>query len=81
MRAEKGRGMSVEQVNDFVNGCELAIPSLTAKLPDLLTRHPDYPAYELYTDVLRSGIFGGEKGKQLRMVVGKDRRVKEVHRI
>lgn len=38
----------------------------------------DYPAYELYTDVLRKGIFSGEKGKQLRLVVGRDRRVKEV---
>jgi D-glycerate 3-kinase len=40
-----------------------------------------YPCYELYTDVLRQGIFDGEKGKQLRLVVGKDRRVKEVHKI
>jgi D-glycerate 3-kinase len=38
----------------------------------------DYPAYELYTDVLRNGIFGGEEGKQLRLIVGRDRRVKEV---
>ncbi|EMC93527.1 hypothetical protein BAUCODRAFT_75553 [Baudoinia panamericana UAMH 10762] len=37
-----------------------------------------YPAYELYTEVLRRGIFGHEKGKQLRLVVGKDRRVKHV---
>jgi len=36
----------------------------------------DYPAYELYTDVLRTGIFPGEKGKQLRLVVGRNRRVK-----
>ena len=42
---------------------------------------PDYPAYELYTDVLRNGIFADEKGKQLRMVVDKNRRLKEVHRI
>ena len=48
----------------------------------MLTRSfADYPAYELYTDVLRDGIFSDEKGKQLRMVVGKDRKVKEVHRI
>jgi D-glycerate 3-kinase len=40
-----------------------------------------YPCYELYTDVLRQGIFDGEKGKQLRLVVGKDRRVKDVHKI
>lgn len=37
-----------------------------------------YPAYELYTDVLRNGIFSGQKGKQLRLVVGRDRRVKHV---
>lgn len=40
-----------------------------------------YPCYELYTDVLRQSIFNGEKGKQLRLIVGKDRRVKAVHRI
>ncbi|KAK8210192.1 hypothetical protein M8818_003680 [Zalaria obscura] len=39
-----------------------------------------YPAYELYTDVLREGIYK-EPGKQLRLVVGSDRRVKEVHKI
>lgn len=37
----------------------------------------DYPAYELYTEVLRKGIYP-EAGRQLRLVVGKDRRVKEV---
>ena len=37
----------------------------------------DYPAYELYTDVLRKGIYP-EKGRQLRLMVGKDRRVEEV---
>jgi D-glycerate 3-kinase len=40
----------------------------------------DYPAYELYTDVLRKGIYP-EKGRQLRLIVGKDRRVKEVIRM
>lgn len=79
MRAEKGRGMSVEQVNDFVNGCKSFAPHRASSV--LLTRRLDYPAYELYTDVLRNGIFPREKGKQLRMVVGKDRRVKEVYRI
>ena len=38
----------------------------------------DYPSYELYTDLLRKGIWGGVQGKQLRLVVGKDRKVKEV---
>lgn len=38
-----------------------------------------YPAYELFTDSLREGVFGnGEKGRQLRLIVGKDRVVKEV---
>ncbi|KAE9363095.1 P-loop containing nucleoside triphosphate hydrolase protein [Stipitochalara longipes BDJ] len=40
-----------------------------------------YPAYELFTDKLREGLFSGRKdgkGKQLRLVVGRDRRVKEI---
>lgn len=39
-----------------------------------------YPAYEMYTDSLRSGVFKGEEGKskQLRLVVGRDRKVKRV---
>jgi len=41
---------------------------------------PDYPAYELYTEVLRKGIYP-ESGRQLRLVVGKDRRVKDVIRL
>jgi D-glycerate 3-kinase len=39
-----------------------------------------YPAYELYTDGVRTGIFGGDaakRGCQLRLVVGRDRRVTE----
>ncbi|KAL9088178.1 MAG: hypothetical protein Q9165_006305 [Trypethelium subeluteriae] len=36
-----------------------------------------YPAYELYTDTLRKGIFQ-EQGRQLRLVVGQDRKVKTV---
>ena len=38
----------------------------------------DYPAYELYTDVLRNGIYEGETGRQLRLVVGHDRKVQQV---
>lgn len=79
MRAEKGRGMSVEQVNNFINGCESHYIEISAQAESNATA--DYPAYELYTDVLRHGIFASEKGKQLRLVVCKDRRVKEVHRI
>ncbi|CAG9998000.1 unnamed protein product [Clonostachys byssicola] len=37
-----------------------------------------FPAYELYTDSLRQGVISGKPGKQLRMSVGRDRKVKEV---
>lgn len=40
-----------------------------------------YPAYELYTDGMRRGIFKDRPGCQLRMVVGRDRKVKKVLRI
>ncbi|KFY25249.1 hypothetical protein V493_04741 [Pseudogymnoascus sp. VKM F-4281 (FW-2241)] len=43
-----------------------------------------YPAYELFTENLRKGVFGGDaakKGSQLRLIVGRDRRVKEVEQI
>ncbi|KAF8855278.1 putative Uridine/cytidine kinase, partial [Acephala macrosclerotiorum] len=39
-----------------------------------------FPAYELYTDALREGVFKGKEGgegRQLRLVVGRDRRVRE----
>ena len=75
LRASKGTGMTDEQVVNFVNGCKSAIHGRA--LTCLLTR-TDYPAYELYTDVLRQGIFSEDKGKQLRLVVGEDRRVREV---
>ena len=61
LRREKGVGMSVEEVERFVDGY--------------------YPAYELFTDKLRQGLFKGRedgKGRQLRLIVGRDRRVKEV---
>ncbi|KAL6881349.1 P-loop containing nucleoside triphosphate hydrolase protein [Trichoderma novae-zelandiae] len=37
-----------------------------------------YPAYELYSEGLREGLFKDRPGAQLRMVVGRDRRVKQV---
>lgn len=40
-----------------------------------------YPAYELYTDSMRKGVFKDRPGCQLRMVVGRDRKVKQVIRI
>ncbi|KAI1298045.1 putative Uridine/cytidine kinase [Xylaria venustula] len=36
-----------------------------------------YPAYELFTERLRSGVFANKIKCQLRLVVGKDRHVKE----
>lgn len=65
LRATKGTGMTEEQVNHFVDGY--------------------YPSYELFTETLRNGAFRKEgvpesewKGKQLRLVVDKNRRVQEV---
>lgn len=51
--------------------------------PEQVARFVDgyFPAYELYTDRLRAGIFPGRPGSQLRLTVGKDRKVKEVVRI
>jgi D-glycerate 3-kinase len=43
-----------------------------------------YPAYELFTENLRNGVFRGDPEKkegQLRLIVGRDRRVKVVEKI
>ncbi|QSZ33774.1 hypothetical protein DSL72_005345 [Monilinia vaccinii-corymbosi] len=67
LRREKGAGMTDDQVKLFVDGY--------------------YPAYELYLDGVRAGVFKGKgtgegwEGKQLRLVVGKNRRVVEVEKI
>ncbi|EXJ58149.1 hypothetical protein A1O7_05573 [Cladophialophora yegresii CBS 114405] len=65
LRASRGSGMTDEQVRHFVDGY--------------------YPAYELYTDTLRNGVFTGVKddwrGRQLRLVVGEDRKVRDVIKI
>ena len=40
-----------------------------------------YPSYELYTEALRQGIFGSRedaKGRQMRLIVGEDRKVQQV---
>jgi len=69
--------MTDEQVRHFVDGCELAdLPCAVPKANVSL----DYPAYEVYTDVLRKGIYD-EPGQQLRLVVGEDRRVRTVHKL
>jgi len=80
LRASKGVGMTDQQVVNFVNGCKQSIPASPLK-PACKNLHTnrtrtDYPAYELFTDKLRSGIFECDKGRQLRLIVGKDRRVK-----
>ncbi|BDD58215.1 hypothetical protein MAP00_003512 [Monascus purpureus] len=69
LRIAKGSGMSEEQVNQFVDGY--------------------YPSYELNTRTLREGVFKPPRnathpdwqGRQLRLVVDKSRRVKNVIRI
>lgn len=62
LRRERGVGMSVDEVKRFVDAY--------------------YPAYELFVEGVRGGVLKGrgqdEKGRQLRLVVGKDRRVKQV---
>ena len=37
-----------------------------------------YPAYELFTEKLRTGSFSGGWKAQLRLVIGEDRRLKQV---
>lgn len=41
----------------------------------------DYPAYELYTSKLRAGAFDEGEGRQLRLVIGRDRRVRKLLRM
>ncbi|CAP91662.1 Pc13g05930 [Penicillium rubens Wisconsin 54-1255] len=72
LRAAKGVGMTEEQVNHFVDGY--------------------YPSYELFTETLREGAFKPTphnpsasnpdwQGRQLRLVINRDRRVQKVVRI
>ncbi|KAJ5175333.1 uncharacterized protein N7482_001210 [Penicillium canariense] len=70
LRAAKGTGMTEDQVKRFVDGY--------------------YPSYELFTETLREGVFKPRntptaasdwQGRQLRLVVDRDRRVQEVIQI
>jgi D-glycerate 3-kinase len=68
LRARQGSGMHNDQVKQFIAGY--------------------YPTYELYTGTLRDGIFrkmsafkNDWQGRQLRLIVGKDRKVKNVIQI
>lgn len=74
MRKAKGTGMTDEQVFEFVNGCACWSPPGSIK--GILTYGTDYPAYELYSDVLRSGVFEKTSGMQLRLTLAEDRRVR-----
>ena len=40
-----------------------------------------YPAYELYTEELRAGAVKHSEGRQLRLIIGQDRKVKEAIRL
>lgn len=71
--------MTDEQVIDFVNDCKVSKERLEKFSTRLNLK--DYPAYELYTDRLRVGIFGKEKGKQLRLSIGKSRQVKNIMKL
>ncbi len=75
LRRDKGCGMTEKQVVDFVNGCMLHFVWL---LPIKTLIKTDYPSYELFTRRLRAGAFDRRKGNQLRLVIGKERDVKEV---
>ncbi|KAK2590109.1 hypothetical protein QQS21_012216 [Conoideocrella luteorostrata] len=54
--------------------------STAGMTPEQVVKFVDgyYPAYELYTDGMRSGVFKDSTGCQLRMIVGRDRKVKQV---
>lgn len=56
---------------------------LAGMTPEQVVRFVDgyFPAYELYTEGVRKGILPDRPGCQLRMVVGKDRKVKEAIKI
>ena len=80
MRAAKGTGMTDEQVKAFVDGCQSdprSFVMLRCKT-DVTDIGVDYPSYELYTEALSNGIFGGPTGQQLRLTVGKDRKIQDV---
>jgi D-glycerate 3-kinase len=93
LRATKGTGMTVEQVNHFVDGCmyKLLEPIEHWQVHGIILTRIDYPSYELFTETLREGAFkpashismsGSDwQGRQLRLVVNRNRRVQEVIKI
>jgi D-glycerate 3-kinase len=91
LRAARGNGMTEEEVNHFVDGCSyLNRRHATGFGADHSFSNPDYPSYELFTETLREGVFKPHnspadtsdwQGRQLRLVVNRDRRVQEVIQI
>lgn len=89
LKATKGTGMTEEQVNNFVDGCQYPHTNIFDLF--VLTRLTDYPSYELFTDTLRNGVFkpahessanpADWQGRQLRLVVDRNRKVQEVIKI
>lgn len=75
LRRSKGSGMTDQEIVNFVNGCSFDLVSLVNR--GTLTE-TDYPSYELFTERLRTGVFKGKEGSQLRLVIGKERDVKTV---
>ncbi|KAL8935264.1 MAG: hypothetical protein Q9216_005512 [Gyalolechia sp. 2 TL-2023] len=77
LRQTRGSGMTDAEVFDFINGCLFAFACFEREVLIMA----DYPSYELYTKQLRLGAFDGKKGKQLRLVLGRDRGVKQVTQV
>lgn len=83
--------MTEEQVNHFVDGCPYLLFLRSVRYPELTVT--DYPSYELFTETLREGVFkpavhrpssvssSGWQGRQLRLIVDRNRRVQEVVQI
>jgi len=65
--------MADRQVAAFVDGCAYSPWDWWEKY-SLTMPMVDMPAYELYVPALRRGVFG-EKGRQLRVVIGREREV------
>lgn len=77
--------MTEQQVKAFVNACSCQL-SPCALYISPVNLQADYPSYELYVEPLRNGVFLaqndgrssdplGTRGRQLRLVLNKDRNV------
>lgn len=82
--------MTEEQVNHFVDGCQYLSRLGSSLIALTIVSLQDYPSYELFTETLREGAFKLQntstdnsdwQGRQLRLVVNRDRRVQEVIQI